>query len=235
MATQSNWRFCKKCNGIFFNGYADKGVCAAGGGHISAGYTFILHHDVPETATAQSKWRFCNKCKGMFFDGYPNKGVCAASGSHQAAGYTFALPHNTPETSAAQSNWRFCNKCEGMFFDGNPGKGVCSAGGGHLSAGHVFTLPHPPYIDIAVSPLNNPNFINIKGFNFSPNGQINIDYDIYLGAGQNLTFSDRTGANSTGDFSLHTPVRIVSYERVYVKATDLINPNFAEATYTKSI
>jgi hypothetical protein len=30
---QSEWRFCTKCLGLFFNGLANKGVCPAGQHH----------------------------------------------------------------------------------------------------------------------------------------------------------------------------------------------------------
>ena len=30
---QNQWRFCSKCNGLFFVGRGDNGVCPAGGGH----------------------------------------------------------------------------------------------------------------------------------------------------------------------------------------------------------
>jgi hypothetical protein len=35
--TQANWRWCKKCEGLFFAGHAAKGVCPAGGQHSQAG------------------------------------------------------------------------------------------------------------------------------------------------------------------------------------------------------
>ena len=32
---------------MFFDGYPDKGVCAAGNGHDAAGFVFVLPHDLP--------------------------------------------------------------------------------------------------------------------------------------------------------------------------------------------
>ena len=35
-----------KCHGMFFDGFAAKGVWPAGGGHGAAGFVFVLpHHD----------------------------------------------------------------------------------------------------------------------------------------------------------------------------------------------
>ena len=92
---QNNWRFCQKCQVMFFDGYPTKGTCAAGGAHEAAGYNFNLTHDVTESGTSQKNWRYCGKCHAVFFDGYPTKGVCAAGGTHQAAGLNFVLHHQT--------------------------------------------------------------------------------------------------------------------------------------------
>jgi hypothetical protein len=34
---QENWRWCKKCEGLFYAGHATKGVCPAGGTHMPEG------------------------------------------------------------------------------------------------------------------------------------------------------------------------------------------------------
>jgi hypothetical protein len=145
---QANWRFCHKCNMMFFDGFPQKGVCPAGGGHEAAGFNFVLPHDTPESG--QKDWRFCHRCEAMFFDGSPQKGFCSAGGGHEAAGFNFVLPHdNMPETPTAQAAWRFCEKCHAMFFDGFPDKGRCpvgglipSAGRRHKAQGFNFVLPH---------------------------------------------------------------------------------------------
>ncbi len=96
---QKNWRRCIKCQAMFFNGYQEKGRCAAGGGHkadTDPDNNYAIPHDIPGTPTKQTDWRFCNKCQAMFYDGYPAKGTCAAGGSHVAQGYNFVLPHNRP-------------------------------------------------------------------------------------------------------------------------------------------
>ena len=41
---QDNWRFCNKCHTLFYDGYADKGRCPAGGGHFAQGYIFKLFY-----------------------------------------------------------------------------------------------------------------------------------------------------------------------------------------------
>ena len=136
---QPNWRFCSKCNALFFDGFPEKGVCSAGGSHGAAGFNFLLPHD---TDGDQANWRFCHKCNVMFFDGFPEKGVCSAGGVHEAAGFNFVLQHDVD--GPGQDSWRFCRKCNAMFFDGFPSKGVCPAPGPstHEASGFNFVLPH---------------------------------------------------------------------------------------------
>jgi hypothetical protein len=143
MAQQDQWRFCRKCNAMFFDGFPGKGRCAADGlGHEAQGFMFTLPHDVPQAANAQSAWRFCHKCNEMFFDGFPSKGHCKGGGGHEAQGFMFVLPHDVHATSTSQAAWRFCDRCNAMFFDGFPGKGACPAGGPHHAQGFNFVLPH---------------------------------------------------------------------------------------------
>jgi hypothetical protein len=97
---QDGWRSCARCWAMFYDGYSNKGTCAATSqGHVREsrfGHNFALPHDVPGTPNAQTKWRFCNKCHVMFYDGYDGKGGCAAGGGHVAQGYEFVLPHQQP-------------------------------------------------------------------------------------------------------------------------------------------
>ena len=140
---QNDWRFCDKCNGMFFDGFASKGVCPGGPppGHHAAGLVFSVLHDSPALGAAQADWRFCHKCNGMFFDGFVAKGTCPQGGSHDAAGFNFVLSHDPPRPSQ-QPNWCFCHKCSGLFFNGFPQKGKCPQGGQHEAQGLIFSIDH---------------------------------------------------------------------------------------------
>src|SRR4051794_24270359 len=95
---QSQWRYCDKCEALFFNGFPTKGSCPGGGGHNAQGYDFELPHgnQLLESEKAQVNWRYCGKCFSMFYDGFPDKGKCSAGGGHAAQGYKFRLPHDMP-------------------------------------------------------------------------------------------------------------------------------------------
>lgn len=153
---QDQWRYCTKCHALFFDGYANKGRCPAGGGHRAQGYNFVLPHDVAETPKAQGAWRYCAKCHEMYFDGYPQKGVCPAGGGHAAAGYVFVLPHDIAANGLNQGAWRYCDKCHAMFFDGYANKGRCPAGGGHVAQGFNFVLRYRGNLedDVQLNPVH---------------------------------------------------------------------------------
>jgi hypothetical protein len=156
-ASQRAWRFCRKCNAMFFDGYPNKGRCPGGGGHSAQGFNFDLTYDIRETATAQSAWRYCQDCHAMFFDGYPDKGVCAAGGGHSAQGYVFVLRHDVAVNGLNQGAWRYCDRCHVMFFNGFPSKGRCAAGGGHRAQGYNFVLRYRGNLedDVVLNPVDN--------------------------------------------------------------------------------
>jgi hypothetical protein len=142
--SQTDWRFCGRCKGLFFDGATSKGVCPAGGAHAPFGFNFDLPADIPASATTQAGWRFCKKCFLMFFGASANQGICPAGTGHDgSSSFDFVLPHDVPETGDAQGGWRFCDKCFVMFFDSGADKGVCAAHGGHSDQhSGPFVLPH---------------------------------------------------------------------------------------------
>lgn len=138
--TQSDWRWCKKCQGLFFAGGQGMGVCKAGGHHdMSGSRNYRLIHNQP-TAAGQSDWRWCKKCQGLFFAGGKNMGRCPDGGNHDMSySGNFTLINDEP-TAVGQSNWRWCKNCQGLFFAGH-NKGICPAGGGHdMSDSGDYTL-----------------------------------------------------------------------------------------------
>jgi hypothetical protein len=84
---QGQWRFCNKCYALFYDGYPNKGACAAGGGHQAQGFKFVLRHNLP--GMFDSDFRYCAKCHAMFQTG--QGGHCPAGNAHEAAGFLFDL------------------------------------------------------------------------------------------------------------------------------------------------
>lgn len=125
---QTAWRFCGKCNCLFFE--PEPGTCpqdhkphVAGAGPQASGFNFALTHDVAPDAYHQSNWRFCGKCSGLFWAGAgghcpQDHGTHRAGAGPDAPGYDFVLPHNPGEDPAHQENWRFCQRCFALVFAG---------------------------------------------------------------------------------------------------------------------
>ncbi|MCU1265464.1 MAG: hypothetical protein JWM21_1782 [Acidobacteria bacterium] len=143
---QSDWRWCHKCQGLFFaGGQSVSGSCPAGGSHekgVSGNYTVV--YDSPGTP-GQSEWRWCHKCQGLFYSGGQSAaGNCPTGGKHEkgvSGNYTVA--NDSPQTQG-QPDWRFCNKCQGLFFSGGQSSaGSCPGGGQHAKgASGNYTLAH---------------------------------------------------------------------------------------------
>ena len=92
---QSGWRWCSKCQGLFWGSAATDSYCPAGGQHIvtSDTYTYVLVFGTPTiawtnaqgssyTVAAQSGWLYCGKCRGLFYGHGTNSGGWCPAGSH---------------------------------------------------------------------------------------------------------------------------------------------------------
>jgi len=134
---QSGWRWCLKCEGMFFAANPTKGRCPADGREHDGGQSgaYLLHLE-ESPAPGQDNWRWCRKCEGLFFGGHTSKGRCPADNTlHDAAASGNYTLHLTPPASIGQKDWRWCHKCEGLFFGRNVLAGVCPAGGAHENRG----------------------------------------------------------------------------------------------------
>lgn len=111
----NNWRFCKKCEAIFFDdGFS--GVCWKGGRHEPEGPVYALATGDVEDAQHQSNWRRCQDCASLFWDGdATKKGLCPAGSNHRGKDPPLLIPHwSQAEDPHNNAEWRFCVKCHGM-------------------------------------------------------------------------------------------------------------------------
>lgn len=95
---QDNWAWCRKCEGMFFNGHATRGRCPAGQQHDASGsgnYRMFFGTGQQPNLTIEGGWRWCRRCEGMFFRSVGVFGVCPAGGRHDSSEsgvYEFLLP-----------------------------------------------------------------------------------------------------------------------------------------------
>ncbi len=153
--TQRNWRWCKKCQGLWFGGNVGS-KCPAGGAHSKTGSgNYSLVHNAT-SVPGQANWRWCKKCQGLWFAGNPTQGKCPAGGGHTKTGSgNYTLAHGA---GAGQTNWRWCNKCQGLWFAGNPAS-KCPAGGAHsqTGSGNYRLVPVTTTVRVHTKVLTSPN------------------------------------------------------------------------------
>ena len=104
LSSQSNWRWCQKCQGLFFSGNPDQGVCPAGGVHDASSSGAYLMTFGTGGEGMQAAWRWCHKCQGLFFSGNPDQGACPAGAAHDASrsgAYSMRFDPNPPPPKPA--------------------------------------------------------------------------------------------------------------------------------------
>lgn len=121
---QDNWRYCKKCHGLFFGGIPKNATCAMTGAHDPEGsFNYTLIHNSDE-GRGQNNWRFCQKCLGLFFAGNNTNGKCPTFGPHDPSNsgdYTLLANSDV----LGQNDWRWCSVCQSLFFGPKVAKTKC--------------------------------------------------------------------------------------------------------------
>jgi hypothetical protein len=136
---QAGWRWCDKCQGLFFGPNVGWSDCPKGGQHsapsLSRSGNYTLHHNVPAGPTMQIEWRWCDKCQGLFYGPGVAWSVCPGSGTHAdpavSGSGNYGVLHTAPPSPTRQTEWRWCHKCQGLFFGPMVNSSGCPAGGTH--------------------------------------------------------------------------------------------------------
>jgi murein DD-endopeptidase MepM/ murein hydrolase activator NlpD len=132
---QDGWRWCGKCNCLYFGGNPGS-KCPSGGQHSkNEAWNYALVHNSPNAA-GQHEWRHCPKCQSLFFAGNPGSN-CPAGGEHSQTGSgNYVLEHNSTAAPSynRQEGWRWCHKCHCLFHGGVTWS-KCPSGGEHSQTG----------------------------------------------------------------------------------------------------
>lgn len=143
---QDNWRWCSRCEGLFFGGGQPNSRCPEGGQHaavsVSGSGDYVLQHNRPPTARFQDQWRWCPACQGLFFGPAVAGSRCPAGGTHVPPAVSgsgnYGLPHGVgmPPPSSLdrkpQRDWRWCPKCQGLYYGAHVSTSTCPAGSTHM-------------------------------------------------------------------------------------------------------
>jgi len=144
---QGDWRWCKKCDSLFFGGSIGVAKCSSGGPHTSEGSGTYFPGTRPSGApwkvliakkkldsAVESNFRWCYVCATMV-RANAGAGICINGGKHdltQSQNYAIHV-FAGPTTHQTQGRFGTCSKCLAMVcIDTN---GPCWAGGQHAFAG----------------------------------------------------------------------------------------------------
>jgi hypothetical protein len=141
---QTDWKWCLRCQGLFFSGNPSQGVCPADGRSHDSSQSgkYLVHFGETKQGSAdgrratcgqQGDWRWCHKCQGAFFAGNASQGICPVDRRAHDASQSghYGMIWDDGVNFVGQPDWRRCRKCEGFFFSGNLTQGSCPAGGTH--------------------------------------------------------------------------------------------------------
>ncbi|SEA62793.1 hypothetical protein [Nitrosospira multiformis] len=128
---QRDWRWCNKCQDIFFGPSVGTSKCAAGGTHNVGTSNYSVRYGPHDQAGWQKDWSWCNKCQVLFFGPNVGNSKCAAGGTHNVGTWNYSVRYNADDQSNLQRGWSWCNKCQVLFFGPNVGNSKCAAGGTH--------------------------------------------------------------------------------------------------------
>lgn len=155
---QSGWKWCHRCQGLFYSRSATQGHCRGDrqphdGIHSGAYALFFLPPtgELP-ASTARSEplfgqpgWKWCRKCEALFYGGNPSHGVCPADsrehdGSRSGQYIIDYLGRQADRGGEPyQNGWQWCARCQQLVF-GNPVDGACAAAGRHVPSGFNYVL-----------------------------------------------------------------------------------------------
>ena len=82
---QHGWRWCPKCQGLFYGPGQSSSHCPAGGAHdgsTSGDYSLIMN-DL--NSPGEHGWNWCQKCQGMFQGPSQSSSRCPAGGPHDGS------------------------------------------------------------------------------------------------------------------------------------------------------
>jgi hypothetical protein len=134
--TQANWRWCQRCQGLFYGPNVATSTCPASGagnhnGASSSNYRLVS--DAP-SYPGQQNWRWCDRCQGLFYGPNAAWSRCPEGGRHVIGTTVYVLLSQSP-LAGGQHGWRWCRKCQGLFYGPNEATSDCPAGGAHDAAG----------------------------------------------------------------------------------------------------
>ncbi|TCO60641.1 hypothetical protein [Actinocrispum wychmicini] len=135
---QTNWRWCRKCQGHFFGGSGTFGFCPFGNAHDSTGSGdyYLWYSEDPPRSDMQPGWRWCRRCQSLSYAAVVT-GLCPGFGRHDLGGSgNYHVFHDVGVLNPnEQDQWNWCRKCQGLFYGPNQSRSWCAGGNRHDGTG----------------------------------------------------------------------------------------------------
>jgi hypothetical protein len=128
---QAGWRWCSRCQVLWYAKHNTSGHCGAGGAHIPGAGQYHAPLQSGNGCNGQAGWKWCCRCMAMFFG--TGASVCAAGGAHDQSGsgdFTLCMG-----SMHGQFGWGWCCRCGVLWYTPNQSSSYCPAGGNHSHAG----------------------------------------------------------------------------------------------------
>jgi hypothetical protein len=81
---QTGWRYCQRCQGLFYVDNPTQGACPCGGQHDHANRSALYDMSLEGPPGMETGWRWCAKCEGLFNSGN-QESICATGGKHDGS------------------------------------------------------------------------------------------------------------------------------------------------------
>lgn len=142
-AQQDRWRWCKRCQCLFYEGLYTTGWCVQGGGHNWEGSGNYKPH-YGDRGQREDDWHWCQKCQSMWRgdDDHHDKACPSGTGHSKNGSGNYSFKHGNRHGDKEQPGWRRCRKCLCMCYSG-AGPRYCPRGGNHnFNGSYKYNLPY---------------------------------------------------------------------------------------------
>jgi len=145
LSTQSGWRWCNKCKGLFFAGNPDRGP-AQPEASMPAAQPLTPCNTIPADSSTPMRrappgFRLAGagakSARGCFCPRLPRGEPVPPEVFMMAARATPTSCRPVLPPPGMQMGWQFCQKCQGLFLPDNIDQGACPAGGKHDGSGSL--------------------------------------------------------------------------------------------------
>lgn len=139
---QSGWRWCNRCQCLFYGDDYTSGWCTRGGGHNWRGSgNYDPHYDHDD---GEHDWYWCYRCESMWHgpDHHHDRACPSGHGHSREGSGNYSFEYGNDYDHDEQPGWRRCRRCFCLCYSGH-GNGYCPRGGSHnFNGSYRYYIPY---------------------------------------------------------------------------------------------